>query len=231
MNRLFGDQFYNLQTLFAEERHRIMRLLSRETLTRLDQLYTQVYRDNYGVLMAFHRENLDVPQELQVAAKVALSHRAADAIAQLEQETNLPDINPLQLGLSHLAELEAIAIEASHFNCKLKIPGAKEILEKLILRSLWHMLQVPNFDIAAANTEWLQRLIELGDRLQLGLSLAEAQELYLNYLNTQVLPLLTRGDAEPVELNEAWTLQLLELGDELAVDVRHWLHQLQPQLC
>jgi alpha-amylase/alpha-mannosidase (GH57 family) len=49
MTQMFGDQSFSLQNLFAEERHRIMKLLSQETLTRLDQLYTQVYRDNYGV--------------------------------------------------------------------------------------------------------------------------------------------------------------------------------------
>ncbi|NJL87648.1 MAG: DUF3536 domain-containing protein, partial [Leptolyngbyaceae cyanobacterium SM1_1_3] len=76
LNKLFGDQAYSLQDLFAEERHRIMQLLSQETLERLDQLYTQVYRDNYGILMAFHRDRLPVPQELQVAAEVALSNRA-----------------------------------------------------------------------------------------------------------------------------------------------------------
>ncbi|MGA7934819.1 MAG: DUF3536 domain-containing protein, partial [Kovacikia sp.] len=42
MNQVFRSQSYSLQSLFAEERHRIMRLLSHETLTRLDQLYTQV---------------------------------------------------------------------------------------------------------------------------------------------------------------------------------------------
>ena len=87
MNQLFGDQTFNLENLFAEERHRIIKLLSNETLTRLDQLYTQVYRDNYGVLKAFHRDELPVPQELQVAAEVALSHRCLISLRALEQET------------------------------------------------------------------------------------------------------------------------------------------------
>jgi alpha-amylase/alpha-mannosidase (GH57 family) len=77
MNAAFGDHAYNLQTLFAEERHRIMQLLSRDTLQRLDQLYNQVYRNNHGLLKAFHRDGLAVPQELQVAAEVAIRHRAS----------------------------------------------------------------------------------------------------------------------------------------------------------
>ncbi|NET36475.1 MAG: DUF3536 domain-containing protein [Cyanothece sp. SIO1E1] len=90
MSEIFGDRSYSLQDLFAEERHRIMRLLSNETLTRLDQLYTQVYRDNYGILMAFQRDHLEVPQELRVAAEIALSHRALVSIRALERETSDP---------------------------------------------------------------------------------------------------------------------------------------------
>jgi alpha-amylase/alpha-mannosidase (GH57 family) len=99
-NDIFGSQSYSLQDLFAEERHRIMRLLSQDTLLRLDQLYSQVYRDNYGVLRAFHRDGLPVPQELQVAADIALSQRTLEVLQSLEQETSDPDGNPLRLGKS-----------------------------------------------------------------------------------------------------------------------------------
>jgi alpha-amylase/alpha-mannosidase (GH57 family) len=229
MNQMFGDQVYSLQTLFAEERHRIMRLLSRETLTRLDQLYTQVYRDNYGVLMAFHREELDVPQELQVAAEVALSHRALSAIRLLEQEASDPSLNPLQTGLSQIMELEAIAIEASHFHCKLNIPGAKETLQHLVLRSLWQLLHEPKPMTMTADIEWLSRLIDLGKNLQLGLALDRAQELYLGHLQDQVVPQLTleahAGSA--IALDKEQARQLLDLGQKLSVDIRCWLHQLE----
>ena len=53
LNDTFGGQSYNLQDIFPEERHRIMRLLSQDTLLRLDQLYSQVYRDNYGIFAGF----------------------------------------------------------------------------------------------------------------------------------------------------------------------------------
>jgi len=49
MTQMFGDQSFSLQNLFAEERTGLCGCWEPETLTRLDQLYTQVYRDNYGV--------------------------------------------------------------------------------------------------------------------------------------------------------------------------------------
>ncbi len=235
MNRFFGDQSYSLHNLFAEERHRIMRLLSRETLTRLDQLYTQVYRDNYGILVAFHRDELEVPQELQVAAEIALSHRAVTTLQSLDRETSdYPPTNP-QLCYSYLSELEAIAIEADHLHCRLTAPQIKQTLERLVLRSLWWLLQNFNPATAEAEMQWIDRLLNLADRFHLHLSLDRAQELYFKGLHQQVLPHLTashltapedvQGNHSKVESQwgTAQIQQFLKLGQRLSVDVQVWL--------
>ena len=244
MVRLFGDQSFSLRDLFAEERHRIVQLLSQENLTRLDQLYTQVYRENYGVMMAFHRDELPVPVELQVAAEVALGHRCLTAAKALELETENPE--------ALLAEIEAIATEAGHLRCRLNVPEVKEILEKKVWRSLEALLQPGS---AAedrspvkleADIRTIERLIAVGDRLSLGLCLDRSQELYFNSLYSQIVPLclgwlqlqeVSAGDSvvAAVALGIAgsgagWDLssirQLLELGQTLAVDVECWLNQL-----
>jgi len=214
MSQLFNGHSFNLQKLFPEERHRIMRLLSHNTLTRLDQLYTQVYRDNYGVLMAFHRDGLPVPQELQVAAEVAISNRAAIALQALEQENGDP-----QQSLSYLAELEAIATEANHLRCRLNIPDAKPTLEQLILRSLWHLLHDSNPATLSADVQRLERTIEVANQLNLGLSMFRAQELYFNCLHNQIVPQLS----SETNSNSSHLHQLLRLGQKLAVDVSAWL--------
>jgi alpha-amylase/alpha-mannosidase (GH57 family) len=224
--------------LFAEERHRIMGLLSQETLTRLDQLYTQVYRDNYGVLMAFHRDELPVPQELQVAAEIALSNRVLTEIGALDSALSDP-----QRVWSHLAELEAIATEANHMRCQLKIPGGKPTLEKLILRSLWQLLHDTSPETLSADIDFIRRLIDVGNQLNLGLSLAQCQELYFNCLQPRIEPLFqltmqaqlmvhSKGAGERADLTAKTDLnitqlrQLLQLGEKLAVDVSFWLSQL-----
>jgi alpha-amylase/alpha-mannosidase (GH57 family) len=238
MNQMFGDQSFSLQNLFPEERHRIMGLLSQETLTRLDQLYTQVYRDNYGVLMAFHRDELSVPQELQVAAEIALSDRCLCSLRSLEQETGDP-----QMVFNHLAELEAIATEAQHLRCQLKIPEARQTLEQMILRSLWKVLHDPNPDTLKCDIYRIERLIDLGNQLHLGLSLDRCQELYFNSLQTRLVPqcklaiqaqLISEkndvGELTKLPSKTDWDTtqlrQLLQLGEKLAVDVSHWLSQL-----
>jgi alpha-amylase/alpha-mannosidase (GH57 family) len=217
MTQLFGDDTFSLQTLFAEERHRIMRLLSQETLARLDQLYTQAYRDNYGVIMAFHRDELEVPRELQVAAEIALGYRCITTLKSLEQ-----DISEVQLSWNLIGELEAIATEAEHLRCQLNILDGKQILEQLIVRLLWQLLYDGNSKIDA-DIQRLERLIDVGHKLHLGINLNHAQELYWSCLHSQILPRITSIDSEAETIQ---CRQLLKLGEKLAVYVSPYLDKL-----
>ena len=218
MTQLFGEESFNLQNLFAEERHKLMRLLSRETLARVDQLYTQTYRDNYGVLMAFHRDGLEAPKELQAAAEIALEYRCMTTLRALEQ-----DIEEPQLSWNHLVELETIANEAKHLHCHLNLPEGKQLLERLSLRLLWQLLYDTNGSFEF-QIQRLERLIEVEQYLNLGISLERSQELYFNCLYAEILPKTVAEILNDSDKNQL--RQLLKLGQRLKVDVSYWLNQL-----
>ncbi|AUT00025.1 glycoside hydrolase [Nostoc sp. CENA543] len=215
MTQMFNGEAYNLQNLFAEERHRIMRLLSQETLSRLDQLYTQAYRDNYGVIMAFHRDELAVPQELQVAAEMALGYRCMTTLRSLEQDVTEP-----VLVWNHILELEAIATETKHLRCRLNIPEGKQILEQLILRLLWRLLHDSNGSFAT-DIQCLERLIDVAYQLNIGISLHQSQELYFNCLQSQIIPFCLTNQEDNTQCQN-----LLKLGQKLRVDVSNIVSQL-----
>jgi len=245
MTAELGEAFYGLNDLFAEERYRILELLSQETLTRLDQLYTQVYRDNYGILMAFRRDHLPVPQELQVAAAVALTHRIMTSLRGLEAElgnawTRSPD-NDLagldsQQGSNYLSELEAIAIEAQQLGCQLNLTQAQPILEGLIWKLLWELLHELNPALLELHLQTITRLIELGQHFSMALRLDRAQELYYQCLQTHIKPAaqqhfareagLIPAAAAPLPLTPSQWQQLLRLGKTLAIDVSPWVEAL-----
>jgi alpha-amylase/alpha-mannosidase (GH57 family) len=231
MTQVFGGEAFSLQTLFAEERHRIMRLLSQETLARLDQLYTQAYRDNYSVIMAFHRDGLEVPRELQVAAEIALGHRCLITLRSLQQaqlslqqaQLSLEqDINEAQLSWNLMVELEAISHEAEHLRCQLNIPEGNQILEQLIVKLLWQLLYDVNSNLDT-DIQRLERLIDIGYKLHIGINLNHSQELYWSCLHSQILPRITNinSEAETIQCR-----QLLKLGQKLAVDVSPFLDKL-----
>ena len=116
-----------------------------------------------------------------------------------------------------LGELDAIATEAKQFSCTLRIPQARSILEDLILRSLWQLLHAYNPDTVKDDMHWIQTLINVSDRLQLGVQLDRAQELYYRTIDSVVLEakvtehsasLLSRHMAEFMEFGRVLNLDL-----------------------
>jgi alpha-amylase/alpha-mannosidase (GH57 family) len=222
MNRLMGEQSFNLQDLFAEERHRIIRLLTAKTKKHLDQLYTQVYRENYSMLAAFQREALPVPQELKVAAEVALSFRCLETVNRWQKAIEEPIVMD-----SCMAELIATATEADHLQCQLNIPEAKIILEQTIVRLLWQLLYDGDPTTLEADIVRIETAIALGEQLNLGLALDRAQEVYFNCLHQRILPNCLVTPSSPTNHSCRWDITqikpLLQLGQKLAIDVGCWL--------
>ncbi len=180
MTQIFGEQSYSLQDLFAEERYRIMQQLSQKTRKHLDRLYTQVYRENYGILVAFQQEELPVPQELQVAAEIALADKCCQVVTNLST-----DWEDAQKRKHHLIELNTVASEANYLHCKLNVPEAKQSIEQLIWRTLWQILHEDNPHGWEAETNSLIETITIGEKLHIGLSFDRIQELYYYGIDRQ----------------------------------------------
>jgi hypothetical protein len=119
----------------------------------------------------------------------------------------------------------------------LNIPEGKQTLEQLIGRLLWQLLHDSNPAIAEADIQRLERLIDMGYQLNLGLSLARAQELYFRCLN-KIVPWCLQaiqtqqGDDNGTDNSTAnnWNIaqlrDLLRLGQKLGVDVSVLLNEL-----
>lgn len=183
LSEVFSNHSFDLQHLFAEERHRIMQYVTQETQQRLDQLYLQVYRDNYGILAAFHRDELPVPKELQVAAEIAISHRCSLAIEGLTSVMDDP------IGMTkQIAELSAIAAEAKALNCQLSVPKGKSTLERLIFQRLLDILANDDPETLEMQVQQMISMIDMGQQLKLGLSLDKVQEHYYYYLDQEMMP-------------------------------------------
>ncbi|MDX1977952.1 MAG: DUF3536 domain-containing protein [Pseudanabaenaceae cyanobacterium bins.68] len=221
MAQAFGHEHFSLAHLFAEERHRILHLLSTETLTRLDQLYAQVYRDNFGILVAFRRDRLPVPAELQVAAEITLKQRLMGELYRLEEGEHLP-----------LVELEAVIIEAEQLGCSLVDQQAAEILESVACRLLSRLfqcqftaeiesdmpVQVNAFECSISDRQadyiyQLEQVIELAEQLHLKLNLDRAQEIYWYQLH---------------HLSPDSRSQLKALGEKIGIEMQSLLFKSVP---
>jgi alpha-amylase/alpha-mannosidase (GH57 family) len=226
-----GEQF-NLHHLFAEERHKILRMLADETLTRLDQLYEQVYRDNYGILISFRRDDLPVPRELQVAADIVLNNRLTEELTRLETGASLPNVG-----------LDAVAIEAFNLGCKFTHAEDAQILENYILSQINQLSQLQEIDEKSLFNylNQIEESLAISDRLNLKLDLNLSQEAFLNYLFNRIAPqcVLARQilDLESVEkqpihievnlcesISNLELHQLIDTASKLGIATEAWLH-------
>ncbi len=226
MNQHFGDRHYGIQDLFAEDRHRLLAMLSQETLTRLDQLYTQVYRDNYSLLMAYRQDGFEGPQEVLMAAQVALAHRATQTIQALTapsaEELSAPNYR------AQLMELAAIATETEHLDCRLNLEASVPQLDKVLHQWLQQVLY-------AENSPLLQNFIDLLSvtrRLQIPIQGDRLQEQYAQFLREQWVPRLMPSVLETTAdlplsaeacVTSARVGSFLKLGQILAIEMRPWL--------
>ncbi|MFN5766855.1 MAG: DUF3536 domain-containing protein, partial [Pseudanabaena sp.] len=226
-----GEQF-NLHHLFAEERHRILRMLADETLTRLDQLYEQVYRDNYGILISFRRDDLPVPRELQVAAEIVLNNRLTEELKRLETGESLPNVG-----------LDAVAIEALNLGCKFTHEEDAEIIENYILSQIQQLSQLQDIDEKSlfSYLNQIEQSLAISDRLDLELDLDLSQEAFLNYLSVRIAPKcvlarqildLESTQKQPIhiEVNLCESIsnlelhQLIDTASKLGIATEAWLH-------
>ncbi|NJL01637.1 MAG: DUF3536 domain-containing protein [Spirulinaceae cyanobacterium SM2_1_0] len=213
----FGDRAFDLESLFAEERQWLMAQLTEKTRTGLDQIYSQIYRDNYSILRAFHREELPVPPELQVAAELAIANRGLQAIEKLTQAAG--DRGQIDNALNELA---ATAVEAEQMRCHLAIPGAKTALETWIYQWLDHLLVAVDPETIEADCQRLAQVIAIATDLSLGLALDRVQERYFFYVHQKIVPMLDKGGSSG-GWTRAQSAVLLSLGQRLGVDVSPWL--------
>jgi alpha-amylase/alpha-mannosidase (GH57 family) len=181
------------------------------------------------MLAAFQREEMPVPQELKVAAEVALSYRCIKTANHLEQGFEDPVVID-----NALAELTSTATEANHLECWLNIPELKLILEDTIVSLLQRLLAGDNPADLEADVTRIETAIALGQQLRLGLALDQAQEIYFSSLHQDILPNCLMNDLDDLvdssslEGNSCpWKIpqikSLLKLGQSLAIDVSCWL--------
>jgi alpha-amylase/alpha-mannosidase (GH57 family) len=226
-----GEQF-NLHHLFAEERHRILRMLADETLTRLDQLYEQVYRDNYGILISFRRDDLPAPPELQVAADIVLNNRLTEELKRLETGASLPNVG-----------LDSVAIEAHNLGCKFTHGEDAKILENYILSQIQQLAQLQDIDEKSLFNylNQIEQSLVISNRLDLHLDLNLSQEAFLNYLFKRIAPQcvlarqildLESAEKQPIHIesnlceniSNLELHQLIDTASKLGIATEAWLH-------
>ncbi|MCA1826044.1 MAG: DUF3536 domain-containing protein [Myxococcales bacterium] len=86
IDREFPGRDYTLRDLFLDERREMAARLLQETMARYESEYVNVYEQNRRLIEFLREIDSPVPRPLQVAADVALTHEAVEAVAGLAHD-------------------------------------------------------------------------------------------------------------------------------------------------
>jgi alpha-amylase/alpha-mannosidase (GH57 family) len=177
MHQHCGDRAFNLQALPKDDRQAILQNLVYTTLSHLDQVYAEVYRDNASLLASFQRNDLPAPPELQVAAQITLNQELRKTLQELESGN-----------ISVLNDLDRIVHTARSLQCTLDETYAQQVITAVVLRQIQVLQsQTRNHNSLMAVLENLRRLLACLDELKPDWHSDVIQEYFLNYLRSQVM--------------------------------------------
>ena len=164
IDRAFDGRDYTLRDLFIDERRRVARVLLDETTQRYENDYLKIFEANRRLMEFLHEISSPVPRPLQVAADVALTHRAAavaQALARGEADAAMAR-----------GELLGAAEAATKLGARIDLSAVAPSLAEAVRRGLFRLLEGDT--AAAAETA---ALVELSRRLAWPIDLWEAQNM------------------------------------------------------
>jgi alpha-amylase/alpha-mannosidase (GH57 family) len=166
MDTRFAGQDFRLRDLFVDERRAVANRILRETLSRYERDYQRIFDESRRLMRFLQETNIPVPTALRAAADLTLSNELGQTLADLRDGAS-------NVGNAHAESLRILA-EARGLAVRLEVEPARREVERLIVDRMRTLAETPRRDLAREIIE----LVELGEALNAGLNLWEAQNLY-----------------------------------------------------
>ena len=171
----FGPDEYGLEHLLPEAREQISTMILGDLVRRFSEQYANLYEDNHRTLDILQSAGFEVPKELRAAAEFTLGRRFEEEI-RLQRESSDPE--------AYRRAVE-MAETVADFGYKIDRSASSRTFEHMISHAVQVALGRPSdetFETALA-------LIDLAERLHLGVHLGRAQEaIYLLARRNHVVP-------------------------------------------
>jgi alpha-amylase/alpha-mannosidase (GH57 family) len=164
----FGEDYYTLRHLLAEEREEVLDSLFGHITERFAEMYTRLYRENRRAVNALIETGFKPPEEFRMAAEYVLSRQLNEEIrAQLKSR----DRNRYQTALSVVREARA-----RDYNLDKRSSAA--VFNEMLNESIEGLVAEPTPDASRQALE----VVELADLLQIELELQPAQDMLFRLL-------------------------------------------------
>ncbi len=189
----FGNEIYSLESLFHDERRRIVSQIVDSKLADIDRLYSDVYEENTSLIRFLREIGMPLPRILRVSSEFVLNNEIRRCLES--EEIDLPRMNQLlDIERQHGISLDATLPSAFHRRVESMMTDWKQ--SPLDLRMLAQ----------------LQPLVELMRIAPFEADMWTAQNSFFEVMTS--VASLTPSDCSP-----EWVGQFRRLGESLGIGV------------
>lgn len=163
IDAIYGESYFGLKNLLIEDRLKVIRLLTRETLEKVSDVYLKLYDENLWMSQIYRSINLPIPLEFRYVVEYTLNKRVEDGIRELAAHR----FNPKKAApVFKLMEI------ADSLNVEIQKKETARLLSRELSRKAREFVQAPTVDLIA---ECLN-ILKLARRMGLQLDLGRTQE-------------------------------------------------------
>ncbi len=163
IDNFFGETYFGLKNLLIEDRLKVIRLLTRETLEKVSDVYLKLYDENLWMSQIYRSINLPIPLEFRYVVEYTLNKRIEDGIRDLASHRFNPKKAPPVFKLMETAD---------SLNVEIQKKETARLLSRELSKKGREFVQDPETGLI----EECLNILKLAKRMDLTLDLGRTQE-------------------------------------------------------
>ncbi|MEM3564092.1 MAG: DUF3536 domain-containing protein [Candidatus Jordarchaeaceae archaeon] len=197
INKYFEKQVYSLSQLFRDEQIRILSRILEPTQKKIEDLFLQIYKNNYPIIQTLNGMGISLPQTLATVIELTLNNALRKSLE--DEDSNIEELQKLVL------EMKKRSIEPDKTDIGFV---ASQKINKLMER----LAQAPQ---DSSLLEIIVKTLNILSVFHLELNLWKAQNIYFSVGKKLCGPMQKKAETDPNAKN--WLDHFNELGEFLGV--------------
>ena len=200
IDEYFGEKYFTLKDIFAEQRKNILAMLLKDQMEKFSETYQQMYYDGRSSIAQMQSLGLNIPPEFKISAQYALTKKFNDLFIDAKGYFDDDEIK------------EAVDIdnEAKQLDLKIDKTPTSKIFSAKLLQNITRLAENFDFSQADATLEIFKHI----EDLDLKVEISEAQNIYFSKIFIQMGDILEDFEKSHTERDK----EFLEKTSELKID-------------
>jgi alpha-amylase/alpha-mannosidase (GH57 family) len=213
LDEYFGKEYFTLQNILLEDRKKILKNTMLEEMTKLQNVYNDIYKESKDIILYYKDLGLTIPEEYKIAAKYTLSNKF-NKILETQKVFDNENLFTDLLKIKEEADILSVKlnIDESEKKCSLYLEEAvKEYLE----------------DIQNNSVDKIATMFKIFEKLNLNIDLSNSQYIFFNKIFVNFTENLGRitNNSKTNEQKEK-IMNMLKIGEKLNIDTTFYRNQI-----